>query len=100
MNDYKRDNRKPAWKQNDRPQTPMEPRLCPLEVEIRNNDIDQALKVLKGKMAKDGILAELKRRRHALKPSEKIRQKHREALKKLRKSRGKRARQQRTNTTD
>ena len=86
-------NRKPAWKQNDRPQTPPEPRISPLEVEVWNNDVDQALKVLKGKMAKDGILAELKRRRHALKPSEKIRQKHREALKKLRKSRGKRARQ-------
>jgi len=91
-------NRKPAWKQNDRPQTPQEPRICPLEVEVWNNDVDQALKVLKGKMAKDGILAELKRRRHAEKPSEKKRRKHREALKKLRKSRGRKARQQRTNT--
>jgi small subunit ribosomal protein S21 len=90
-------NRKPAWKQNDKPQgPPPEPRICPLEVEVWNNDVEQALKVLKGKMAKDGILAELKKRRHAEKPSEKKRRKHREALKKLRKSRGRKARQQRT----
>jgi small subunit ribosomal protein S21 len=62
----------------------------PLEVEVYNNDVGQALKVLKNKLTKDGILAELKARRHAEKPSEKKRRKHREALKRLRKSKGKR----------
>jgi len=66
------------------------PVVGPLEVEVYNNDVGQALKVLKNKLAKDGILAELKARRHAEKPSEKKRRKHREALKRLRKSKGKR----------
>jgi small subunit ribosomal protein S21 len=65
------------------------PVIGPLEVEVYNNDVGQALKVLKNKMSKDGILAELKRRRHAEKPSEAKRRKHREALKRLRKSKGK-----------
>lgn len=65
------------------------PTIGPLEVEVYNNDVGQALKVLKNKLAKDGILAELKARRHAEKPSEKKRRKHREALKRLRKSKGK-----------
>lgn len=62
----------------------------PLEVEVYNNDVDQALKVLKNRLAKDGILQELKAHRHAEKPSERKRRKHREALKRLRKSKGKR----------
>jgi small subunit ribosomal protein S21 len=65
------------------------PVVGPLEVEVYNDDVGQALKILKNKMSKDGILAELKRRRHAEKPSEAKRRKHREALKRLRKSKGK-----------
>jgi len=64
------------------------PNLGPLEVEVYNNDVSQALKVLKNKLSRDGILAELKRRKHAEKPSEAKRRKHREALKRMRKSRG------------
>jgi len=84
----RRDNRD----NRDRQGPPLEQRapvLGPLEVEVYNNDVGQALKVLKNKMSKDGILAELKRRRHAEKPSEAKRRKHREALKRLRKSKGK-----------
>jgi len=81
--------RKPAWKKDSKP---YEPRIGPLEVIVRDNDVIQALKILKNKMSKEGVLTELKRRRFAEKPSEKKRRKHREALKKLRKSRGKKSR--------
>jgi small subunit ribosomal protein S21 len=84
----KRESRKPAWKKESKP---YEPRVGPLEVIVRDNDVVQALKVLKNKMSKEGILTELKRRRFAEKPSEKKRRKHREALKKLRKSRGRKS---------
>lgn len=65
------------------------PVIGPLEVEVYNNDVGQALKVLKNRLAKDGILTELRAHRHAEKPSEKKRRKHREALKRLHKSKGK-----------
>lgn len=89
-------NRQPEWKRERKESH----RIGPLEVEVRNNDINQALKVLKHKMSVEGVLAELKRRRFAEKPSEKKRHKHREALKKLRKSRGKKVRQRQTNAQD
>jgi small subunit ribosomal protein S21 len=71
-------------------------RVGPLEVEVRDNDINQALKILKHKLSAEGVLTELKKRRFAEKPSEKKRRKHREALKKMRKSRGRKARQRRS----
>ena len=80
-------NRKPNWKNESN-----EHQVRPLEVEVRNDDLEGALKVLKNKISKDGILAELKNKRHYEKKSVKKRRKHREALKKLRKSRGKKAR--------
>lgn len=68
--------------------------IRPLEVEVRDGDIEQAIKILRNKMSKDGILTELRHRRFAEKPSEKRRRKHREALKKMRsKSRGRKVRQ-------
>ena len=80
--------KQPAWKKRER-----EFYFGPLEVEVINDDIEHAIKILKNKMSKDGILSELKRRRFAEKPSEAKRRKRREAQKKLRKSRGKKARQ-------
>lgn len=94
------DTRKPAWKRNNDVKRKFEPRICPLEVIVRDNDVVQALKVLKSKMSKEGVLSELKRRRFAEKPSEKKRRKHREALKKLRKSRGRKARQRSSYNTN
>jgi small subunit ribosomal protein S21 len=82
------ENRIPAWKQQRN-----EFRIKPLEVRVRDNNIEEAIKELKNKMSREGVLTELKRRRHAEKPSEKRRRKHREALKKMRKSRGRRSRQ-------
>jgi len=84
-------NRKPAWKEqtNNRPN---EFNISPIEVEVRSGDIEGALKVLKNKLSKDGILTELKNKRYGQSKGQYKRFKHREALKKLRKSRGKKAR--------
>jgi len=89
-------NRQPEWKKTKKENN----RVGPLEVEVRNNDVGQALKVLKHKMSVEGVLAEVKKRRFAEKPSDKKRRKHREAIKKLRKSRGKKVRQRQTNTQE
>jgi small subunit ribosomal protein S21 len=86
------ENKTPAWKRNNSDSYDRQTRLGPIEVEVRNGDIDQALRELKNKLSKDGILAELKARRCYEKPSEKKRRKHREALKQMRKSRGRKAR--------
>ncbi len=48
----------------------------PLEVEVRDS-VDKALKILKQKMSKEGILQEIKRRRYYEKPSVKRKRKMR-----------------------
>ena len=55
----------------------------PLEVEVRDS-VDKALKILKQKMSKEGILQEIKRRRYYEKPSVKKKRKMREARKRRR----------------
>lgn len=86
-----KESRKPAWKKDSaKPQREL--RIGPLEVIVKDNDVTYALKILKNKMSKEGVLTELKRKRFAEKPSEKKRRKHREALKKMRKSRGRKSR--------
>ena len=62
-----RTSRKPAWKKESKP---YESRIGPLEVVVRDNDVVGALRILKNKMSKEGVLGELKRRRFAEKPSE------------------------------
>ena len=47
----------------------------PLEVAVGDRGIERAIKHLKRKMASEGILRELKRRRHYMKPSIKKRKK-------------------------
>lgn len=54
-----------------------------LEVEVRDN-LEKALKILKQKMAKEGILQEVKRRRFYEKPSIMLKRKQREARKRIR----------------
>lgn len=76
------ENRQPAWRKT--VSTPKKLTVAPLEVRVYDNDVVQAWKILDKKMAKEGVLAELKRRRHAEKPSEAKRRKHREAEKKAR----------------
>ena len=55
----------------------------PLEVEVRDS-IEKAMKILKQKMSKEGILQEIKRRRYFEKPSVKRKRKMREARKRRR----------------
>jgi small subunit ribosomal protein S21 len=57
----------------------------PLEVAVGDKGIERAIKHLKRKMAGEGILRELKRRRHYLKPSIKKRKKIAEAARRRRK---------------
>ena len=54
----------------------------PLEVEVRDS-VDKALKILKQKMSKEGILQEIKRRRYYEKPSVKRKKKDAAARKRL-----------------
>lgn len=42
-----------------------------MEVTVKDNNVDQALRVLKKKMQREGIFREMKRRRNYEKPSEK-----------------------------
>jgi small subunit ribosomal protein S21 len=56
----------------------------PLEVSVGEKGIERAIKHLKRKMAAEGILRELKRRRHYMKPSVK-RRKMSEAARRRRK---------------
>ena len=63
---------------------PMEPLFGkPVEVDVRDS-LEKAMKILKQKMSKEGILQELKRRRFYEKPSVKRKRKMREARKRLR----------------
>ena len=57
----------------------------PLEVVVGDRGIERAIKHLKRKMASEGILRELKRRRHYMKPSVKRRKKMSEAARRRRK---------------
>lgn len=57
----------------------------PLEVQVGDKGIERAIKHLKRKMAGEGILRELKRRRHFMKPSVKRRKKMSEAARRRRK---------------
>ena len=52
-----------------------------MRVDVRNNNVDQAIRVLKKKMLKEGILKELKRRAYYEKPSLKRQREHKENLK-------------------
>ncbi|MFQ5328457.1 MAG: 30S ribosomal protein S21 [Thermodesulfobacteriota bacterium] len=59
------------------------------EVKVLDNQLEKALKVLKRKLAQDGVFRELKRRRFYEKPSVKKKKKRMEALKRrIKASRG------------
>lgn len=66
----------------------------PLEVAVRD-DVDRALKELKKRVNKEGILKELKLRRFYEKPSERKKRKFKEAEKRRRKQMRRRQRRQR-----
>jgi len=56
-----------------------------LQVVVRDNNVDQALKVLKKKMQREGIFREMKLRGHFEKPSEKKAREKAEAVRRTRK---------------
>ncbi len=56
-----------------------------VEVQVGEKGVERAVKHLKRKMASEGILRELKRRRHYMKPSVRKRKKQAEAARRRRK---------------
>jgi small subunit ribosomal protein S21 len=52
-----------------------------LEIKVNGNDLEKALKLLKRKLQRDGLMGELKKRRFYEKPSVKMKSKQREAQK-------------------
>ncbi|MFZ4540321.1 MAG: 30S ribosomal protein S21 [Rickettsiales bacterium] len=56
-----------------------------VEVLVRDNNVDQALRVLKKKMQREGIYREMKMRKHYEKPSEKRVREAGEAVRRARK---------------
>jgi small subunit ribosomal protein S21 len=56
-----------------------------LQVLVRDNNVDQALKALKKKMQREGIIREMKLRGHYEKPSEKKAREKAEAIRRARK---------------
>lgn len=62
-----------------------------VEIYVRQNNVDQALRALKKKMQNEGILREIKARKHYEKPSEKRVREAQEAVRRVRKLARKRA---------
>jgi len=56
-----------------------------VEVQVRDNNIEQALRALKKKMQREGVYREMKLRRHFEKPSEKRAREQAEAVRRFRK---------------
>ena len=56
-----------------------------MQVLVRDNNVEQALRVLKKKMQREGVFREMKRRRCYEKPSEKVAREKNEAVRRARK---------------
>ena len=54
-----------------------------MEVEVRNNNVEKALRVLKKKLQKDGLFRELRLKQFYEKPSEKKLRKKQESLRRI-----------------
>ena len=59
--------------------------ISTVEVTVRDNDVDQALRALKKKMQREGIFREMKMRRSYEKPSERRAREKAEAIRRARK---------------
>ena len=60
-----------------------------ITIQVRNGNVEQALRVLKKKLQKDGFLKELKARQYFEKPSEKKRRKKKEGIANVKKKKAK-----------
>ncbi len=56
-----------------------------MEVDVRDNNVDQALKILKKKLQREGVFREMKIRRHFEKPSIKRAREKAESIRRARK---------------
>ena len=54
-------------------------------IEVRNNNVEKALRVLKKKLLKDGVMKELRDRQYYSKPSWKKREKKKESIRRHKK---------------
>jgi small subunit ribosomal protein S21 len=61
-----------------------------VEVQVRDNNVDQALRALKKKMQREGLYREMRKRRHYETPSEKKARERAEAIRRFRKLQRKR----------
>lgn len=52
-----------------------------MEIKVDGNNLEKALKLLKRKLERDGLMGELKKRRYYEKPSVKMKSKRKEAQK-------------------
>jgi len=59
--------------------------ICRVQVVVRDNNVDQALKALKKKLQREGVFREMKLRRHYEKPSERRAREAAEAVRRARK---------------
>ena len=62
-----------------------------MQVFVRDNNVDQALRVLKKKMQREGVFREMKRRKAYEKPSERKNREKEEAVRRARKAARKQA---------
>lgn len=62
-----------------------------MQVLVRDNNVDQALRVLKKRMQREGLFREMKRRRFYEKPSERTARERSEAIRRVRKLKRKQA---------
>lgn len=56
-----------------------------MQVQVRENNVDQALRALKKKLQREGVFREMKLRRHYEKPSERRARERAEAIRRARK---------------
>ena len=56
-----------------------------MQVSVRDNNVDQALRVLKKKLQKEGVFREMKLKQHFATPSEKNARQKAEAIRRARK---------------
>ena len=57
-----------------------------MKIEVRNNNVENALRVMKKKMKRDGVFQELKDRQYYRKPSEVKREKGKQRLVNIKKA--------------
>ena len=61
-----------------------------ISVDVRNNNVEKAIRVLKKKLQKDGLFRELRMRQHYEKPSLKRQRKLKESLRRVAKEKRRR----------